>query len=318
MSPDELAGVTFVAGDITDLALVERTFDEHGITNVIHLAALQVPFCRANPPLGALVNVVGTVNVFEAVKRRGRGDGAARLHELDRDVRADRREPAHRAARGGGRRPPEQPLRRLQAGQRGDRPDLLDRVRRREHRPAPADRVRRRSRPGHDERADDGHRGRHPRPAVHDRVRRPDDVPVRRGRRADAHPGQPERPLRRPGVQPRRRHGRHGRLGRGDRRRGPRRRGADRSRPDRTPVPGRHRGDADRRRSGRSSSRRSGTGSGPPSRSTAGSPPRAASCPPSTASRSLRRPRRSSAPPIPSANVASDPPGGRAPRARRD
>ena len=30
-------------------------------------AALQVPFCRADPPRGALVNVVGTVNVFEAV-----------------------------------------------------------------------------------------------------------------------------------------------------------------------------------------------------------------------------------------------------------
>jgi nucleoside-diphosphate-sugar epimerase len=70
MTPAELAAVTFVAGDITDLALVERTFDEHGITNVIHLAALQVPFCRADPPRGALVNVVGTVNVFEAVKRR--------------------------------------------------------------------------------------------------------------------------------------------------------------------------------------------------------------------------------------------------------
>jgi UDP-glucuronate 4-epimerase len=70
MTPDELAAVTFVAGDITDLALVERSFDEHAITNVIHLAALQVPFSRANPPLAALVNVVGTVNLFEAVRRR--------------------------------------------------------------------------------------------------------------------------------------------------------------------------------------------------------------------------------------------------------
>ena len=49
---------------------VERALDEHGITNVIHLAALQVPFCRADPPLGARVNVLGTVNVFEAVRRR--------------------------------------------------------------------------------------------------------------------------------------------------------------------------------------------------------------------------------------------------------
>jgi UDP-glucuronate 4-epimerase len=71
MTPDELASVDFVAGDITDLAAVERILDERGITNVIHLAALQVPFCRADPPLGALVNVVGTVNLFEAVKRRG-------------------------------------------------------------------------------------------------------------------------------------------------------------------------------------------------------------------------------------------------------
>jgi UDP-glucuronate 4-epimerase len=70
MAADELAAVTFVAGDITDLASVEATLDAHGITNVIHLAALQVPFCRADPPLGAAVNVVGTVNVFEAVKRR--------------------------------------------------------------------------------------------------------------------------------------------------------------------------------------------------------------------------------------------------------
>jgi UDP-glucuronate 4-epimerase len=70
MTPDELARVTFVVGDITDLAAVDGTLGEHGITNVIHLAALQVPFCRADPPRGALVNVVGTVNVFEAVKRR--------------------------------------------------------------------------------------------------------------------------------------------------------------------------------------------------------------------------------------------------------
>ncbi|HEY3232829.1 MAG TPA: NAD-dependent epimerase/dehydratase family protein, partial [Roseiflexaceae bacterium] len=75
MAPDELERVTFVHGDITDLASLERALDEHAITHVIHLAALQVPFCRANPPLGARVNVVGTVNIFEAVaKRRERID----------------------------------------------------------------------------------------------------------------------------------------------------------------------------------------------------------------------------------------------------
>jgi nucleoside-diphosphate-sugar epimerase len=71
LEPGELERVTLVTGDITDLAAIERVIDEHGITNVVHLAALQVPFCRADPPLGAAVNVVGTVNVFEAVARRG-------------------------------------------------------------------------------------------------------------------------------------------------------------------------------------------------------------------------------------------------------
>jgi UDP-glucuronate 4-epimerase len=70
MPPEDLAHVTFVQGDITNLPAIERAIDEHNITNVIHLAALQVPFCRADPPRGAAVNVTGTVNVFEAVSRR--------------------------------------------------------------------------------------------------------------------------------------------------------------------------------------------------------------------------------------------------------
>ncbi len=73
VEPDELARVDFVAGDITDLDALERALGNHAVTNVIHLAALQVPFSRADPPRGAAVNVTGTVNVFEAVKRRGPG-----------------------------------------------------------------------------------------------------------------------------------------------------------------------------------------------------------------------------------------------------
>ena len=69
-TPEEFEAVRFVQGDITSLELVEGALDDNGITHVIHLAALQVPFCRADPPLGARVNVVGTVNVFEAVSRR--------------------------------------------------------------------------------------------------------------------------------------------------------------------------------------------------------------------------------------------------------
>ena len=35
---------------------------------VIHLAALQMPTCKANPVLGARVNVIGTLHIFEAAK----------------------------------------------------------------------------------------------------------------------------------------------------------------------------------------------------------------------------------------------------------
>jgi UDP-glucuronate 4-epimerase len=62
--------IELVRGDITDLAALERTLDEREITRVVHLAALQIPFVRANPPLGMQVNVAGTVNVFDAVSRR--------------------------------------------------------------------------------------------------------------------------------------------------------------------------------------------------------------------------------------------------------
>jgi nucleoside-diphosphate-sugar epimerase len=71
MSPEELGAVKLVRGDITDLGAVERVLEEQRITHVIHLAAMLVPLAAADPPRGALVNVVGTVNVFEAVKRRG-------------------------------------------------------------------------------------------------------------------------------------------------------------------------------------------------------------------------------------------------------
>jgi nucleoside-diphosphate-sugar epimerase len=70
LEADELDGLELVRGDLTDLEAIERALDEHGITHVVHLAAMQVPFAKADPPRGAHVNVVGTVNVFEAVKRR--------------------------------------------------------------------------------------------------------------------------------------------------------------------------------------------------------------------------------------------------------
>ncbi len=68
---EDVAKVAFVPGDVTDLPALSRAISEHGISHVIHLAGLQVPTCRTDPLLGAKVNVLGTLAVFEAVKAAG-------------------------------------------------------------------------------------------------------------------------------------------------------------------------------------------------------------------------------------------------------
>lgn len=68
MTPEQLARISFVQLDITDLKALQTLIEQEQVTHIIHLAGLQVPFCRANPALGARVNVVGTVNIFEAVR----------------------------------------------------------------------------------------------------------------------------------------------------------------------------------------------------------------------------------------------------------
>ncbi len=71
MDEDEIARPIVVEGDITDGAVVNEVVEKHQVTHIIHLAGLQVPTCRANPRLGAMVNVIGTINVFEAAKNSG-------------------------------------------------------------------------------------------------------------------------------------------------------------------------------------------------------------------------------------------------------
>ncbi len=66
---EQVRRVGYVAGDVTDLAGLRAAIDRHQITHLVHLAGLQVPTCRADPMLGARVNVVGTLAVFEAVRQ---------------------------------------------------------------------------------------------------------------------------------------------------------------------------------------------------------------------------------------------------------
>ena len=71
MSDEDLAKVGFITGDITDGASVLSALGTSGAANVIHLAGLQVPTCKVDPVTGALVNVAGTLNVFEAARQLG-------------------------------------------------------------------------------------------------------------------------------------------------------------------------------------------------------------------------------------------------------
>jgi nucleoside-diphosphate-sugar epimerase len=71
MTEAELARLAWVRGDIADGAAVAAAVADHGVRAIIHLAALQVPFCKADPAAGARANVVGTVNVLEAARRHG-------------------------------------------------------------------------------------------------------------------------------------------------------------------------------------------------------------------------------------------------------
>jgi len=71
MNDDDLSRVRFITGDITDGAAVLSALSASGAARVIHLAGLQVPTCKADPVTGALVNVAGTLNMFEAARQLG-------------------------------------------------------------------------------------------------------------------------------------------------------------------------------------------------------------------------------------------------------
>lgn len=70
---DAVRRVAFAPGDVTDRLALVAALKTHAATHLIHLAGLQVPTCRADPVLGATVNVLGTLAVFEAARACGLG-----------------------------------------------------------------------------------------------------------------------------------------------------------------------------------------------------------------------------------------------------
>ena len=68
---DAAQGVKWETGDISDYERLDDVCKRHAITGIIHLAGLMIPFCKADPALGARVNVEGTINVLEAARHNG-------------------------------------------------------------------------------------------------------------------------------------------------------------------------------------------------------------------------------------------------------
>ena len=62
---EQKSAVHFIAGDVSDLDSLRSAAERVSATHILHLAGLQTPTCRANPLLGAKVNVLGTLAVFE-------------------------------------------------------------------------------------------------------------------------------------------------------------------------------------------------------------------------------------------------------------
>ena len=59
--------IKFIQGDITNYDQVREATSK--MDHVINLAGLMTPDCSSNPILGAKVNVLGSINVFEALKK---------------------------------------------------------------------------------------------------------------------------------------------------------------------------------------------------------------------------------------------------------
>eukprot|EP00494_Astrolonche_serrata_P025751 UN26012 len=68
-TPDELEKVKLAHLNITDFEAIKNYFMHYEPSHIIHLAGAQIPTCKSHPHQGALINVVGTANIFHAAKQ---------------------------------------------------------------------------------------------------------------------------------------------------------------------------------------------------------------------------------------------------------
>ena len=141
---------------------------------------LQVPTCRADPMLGAKVNVLGTLAVFEAVQGGRAADQAARLRQLRRRVRRRRTSTRRGHCADDVLLVPSTHYGVFKCCNEGNARIYFQDHGISSDRAAAVDRLRRRPRPRHDQRADQGDQGGAARPAVPHQLRRLERLPVRR------------------------------------------------------------------------------------------------------------------------------------------
>ncbi|MDX2181779.1 MAG: NAD-dependent epimerase/dehydratase family protein [Bryobacteraceae bacterium] len=73
IAPDyDSSRLTLATGAIEDTAAVKTLVKDSGVTHICHMAAVLMPYCAANPVSGGLIDVIGTLNVFEAARDSGR------------------------------------------------------------------------------------------------------------------------------------------------------------------------------------------------------------------------------------------------------
>ena len=63
---EDINKIKFIQGDITNYDQVQEA--TNNMDHVINLVGLMTPDCSSYPILGAKVNVLGSINVFEALK----------------------------------------------------------------------------------------------------------------------------------------------------------------------------------------------------------------------------------------------------------
>lgn len=71
--PPESVGITPVALDVADFSALERVVEQHGVTRIVHTAALLSNSIRQSPLDGIRVNIMGTAHILEIARRKGLG-----------------------------------------------------------------------------------------------------------------------------------------------------------------------------------------------------------------------------------------------------